>query len=167
MSTPMETNTEELREILQQVYDLPEAGSGGSAEPDLVIGFDDANWEGITGPDQFTFDQDAVVATYNKLLTGQTVNCVLNAVYWPNSGGAVRASSPQVAALAKSEPNNSARAGYMTVFFNLWCYLKNRNGFWTFLIDFVIIGDGAVGIQNAQLFATCDFTSVLYTARGI
>ena len=37
MSTPMETNTEQLREILQQVYDLPEAGSGGSAEPDLVI----------------------------------------------------------------------------------------------------------------------------------
>lgn len=37
MSTPIETNTEELQEILQTVYNLPNAG-GGSSEPDLVIG---------------------------------------------------------------------------------------------------------------------------------
>lgn len=37
MSTPIESNTEGLQEILQTVYNLPMAG-GGSAEPDLVIG---------------------------------------------------------------------------------------------------------------------------------
>lgn len=40
MSTPIETNTEQLQEVLQQVYNLPSI-SGGSSEPDLVIGL---NW---------------------------------------------------------------------------------------------------------------------------
>ena len=160
MSTPMETNTEQLREILQQVYDLPEAGSGGS-EPDLVIGFDDTNWEGLTGPDQFTFEQTAVVATYNKLLTGQTVNCVLNAVYWPHSGHPISASSPHVTAFAFSESNNSARVGYMRVYFNLWREY-NLNGYWTFIIEFSIIGDGTVRIENSSFSATSEFSSLVY-----
>ena len=42
MATPIETNTEELQEILQTVYNLPMAG-GGSSEPDLVIGLNVAN----------------------------------------------------------------------------------------------------------------------------
>lgn len=37
MSTPIETNTEQLQEVLQQVYNLP-SRSGGSTTPDLVIG---------------------------------------------------------------------------------------------------------------------------------
>ena len=36
MGTPIETNTTELQEILQTVYNLPMAG-GGTSEPDLVI----------------------------------------------------------------------------------------------------------------------------------
>ena len=40
MSTPIETNTEQLQEVLQQVYNLPNR-SGGSTTPDLVIGL---NW---------------------------------------------------------------------------------------------------------------------------
>lgn len=41
MSTPIETNTEELQEILQTVYNLPNAGgSGGSVKPDLVLSLD-------------------------------------------------------------------------------------------------------------------------------
>lgn len=42
MSTPIETNTEELREVLQQVYALPNAG-GGSDNYDLVIGLNIVN----------------------------------------------------------------------------------------------------------------------------
>ena len=37
MATPIETNTSELQEILQSVYNLPNANSGGSDTPDLVI----------------------------------------------------------------------------------------------------------------------------------
>ena len=42
MATPIETNTEELQEILNTVYNLPMAG-GGSSEPDLIIGLNVAN----------------------------------------------------------------------------------------------------------------------------
>ena len=67
MSTPIETNTEELQEILNTVYNLPMAG-GGSSEPDLVIQFDDPNWDGVkTDYSQFTFDSAEVVNTFNSL----------------------------------------------------------------------------------------------------
>ena len=36
MSTPIESNTEQLQEVLQQVYNLPNR-SGGSTTPDLVV----------------------------------------------------------------------------------------------------------------------------------
>ena len=39
MSTPIETNTEELQAVLQQVYNLPNR-SGGSTTPDLVIKYE-------------------------------------------------------------------------------------------------------------------------------
>lgn len=40
MATPIETNTQELENILQQVYDLPNRASGGTDGYDLVIGLD-------------------------------------------------------------------------------------------------------------------------------
>ena len=43
MSTPIETNTEELQEILQTVYNLPNLGGSGSSAPDLVIGLNVAD----------------------------------------------------------------------------------------------------------------------------
>ena len=160
MSTPIETNTEELQEILQTVYNLPNAG-GGSSEPDLVIGFDDTNWDGITGPDQFTFDQTAVVSTYNKLLSGETVNCVLNAIYWPNSGGYLKASSPHVTAFAVSEAGNSARVGYMRVFFSLWREVS-PNGYWVFMMEFSVLGNDTVNITDVAFRGLCAFTSSVY-----
>ena len=42
MSTPIETNTEQLQEVLQQVYNLP-SRSGGSTTPDLVLGINAEN----------------------------------------------------------------------------------------------------------------------------
>lgn len=38
MSTPIETNTEELQQAVQRVYNLPNIGGSGNAQPDLVIG---------------------------------------------------------------------------------------------------------------------------------
>lgn len=161
MSTPIETNTEELQEILNTVYNLPMAG-GGSAGPDLVIQFDDPNWDGVkTDYSQFTFDSADVVNTFNKLITPQPINCVLNARYWPHSGGAIVASSPHVTAYARPESNNSAIVGYMSVFFNLWREY-DLNGYWTMAIDFSIKGDGTAMIQNAGFFAVTEFSSIPY-----
>lgn len=83
MSTPIETNTEELQEILQTVYNLPLAG-GGSSKADLVI-TPDENFRFIkrspTNPDfnveKVLFDPNDVIATYEKLLSGNDVRVVL------------------------------------------------------------------------------------------
>lgn len=95
MSTPMETNTEELRNILQQVYGLPDAGSGGSGEPDLVIGL---NWRNpntqknaVAGDPEFRHNVDdvsiesgSVAAVVEKLQQNQPVRVLLKEVNFYN-----------------------------------------------------------------------------------
>lgn len=149
MSTPIETNTEELQEILQTVYNLPNAG-GGSSEPDLVITLTESVMDGITNhPEKISFNSEEVVNAYTKLLSGETVNCVLNADYFPDSGGKVKASSPQITAFAKSEDGNSARVGYMNVFFNLW-YYYGWTGSMLVVVGFDIHHDGTVSITGLE-----------------
>lgn len=82
MSTPIETNTEELQEILQTVYNLPMAG-GGSSEPDLVITpgedfrFSPASTSNPTfNISKISFDPSAVISTYEKLIAGKDVRVV-------------------------------------------------------------------------------------------
>lgn len=165
MSTPIETNTAELQEILQTVYNLPMAG-GGSAEPDLVIGFDDINGIGLDSPDQLTFNPAEVIATYNKLLAGETVSCVLNSKYWVDSGGPVDASSPQMVAFAKSYGAAQPQvAGMLRVYFNLVRFYT-VNGIWTFVIDFNILRDGSVENAYASFTATSHFSSTVYPGNN-
>lgn len=160
----IEDGIEELANEISQLYEQSTDG-GGSSEPDLVIGFDDSNWDGLIEPEQFTFDQTAVVNTYNKLLSGETVNCVLNAIYWPHSGHAIKASSPHVTAFAFSEANNSARLGYMRAYFNL-VREYDLYGYWTFCIEFSIMGNGTATISNAWFTATSQFSSLVYPSGG-
>ena len=90
MSTPLETNTEELQEILRQVYDLPNA-VGGQSRADLVIAgvastgtndcfeWDSGSYDGRSyGPTYITFDQEEVVAVYEKLLMDKEVRVILS-----------------------------------------------------------------------------------------
>ena len=81
----IETNTEELQEILQQVYDLPNRSSGGSSEPDLVINVRMPQGSYLT---QEYFD-DIVVTfsgsvedTYAKLSNREDVKVVVNHDYY-------------------------------------------------------------------------------------
>jgi len=76
MSTPIETNTEELQEILQQVYDLPNR-SGGSAW-DMTIrchrdNIDDFGVINITTSD-IAVDPTEVANTLSKIGNGESVN---------------------------------------------------------------------------------------------
>ena len=83
MSTPIETNTEELNEILQTVYNLPNRSSGGSAEPDMTIrtteGFDFASYPTTYdyNCNHVTVDQNEFMATYEKLMAGNDVRVTL------------------------------------------------------------------------------------------
>ena len=152
MRTPIETNTAELQEILQTVYNLPMAG-GGSAEPDLVIGLDTSDSMQISERiETVTFDSEAVINTYNKLLSGETVNCVLNANYRIDSGPAVNASSPQNTVFARSEDSNSARVGHIYVYFDLWYNYGAFNGTVLVAVEFSIHGNNTASV--AYLGAT-------------
>lgn len=82
MSSPIKTNTEELQNILQQVYNLPDRSSG-SAEPDLVItpdenfSFNDVMSGNPYNIKQILFNPTAVISTYEKLSEGKDVRVVL------------------------------------------------------------------------------------------
>lgn len=82
MSTPIETNTEELRGVLNDVYNLPNRSTGGSSEPDLVIEFIDVDPErrGMNNhPEYFSYDaNDAIIRVVEKLRAKKPVNCILN-----------------------------------------------------------------------------------------
>lgn len=84
MSTPIETNTEELQEILQTVYNLPNAG-GGSSEPDLIVTINipknDGYISNITA-DHVTFDTSKIPALIAKLESWTPVSVVIQAKYY-------------------------------------------------------------------------------------
>ena len=77
MSTPIETNTEELQEILQTVYNLPNAGGSGSAKTDLIIKTANGFAFDGTSARNISFDPNAVISTYEKLTAGNEVRVTL------------------------------------------------------------------------------------------
>lgn len=86
MSTPIETNTEDLREILQAVYELKNSAGGGSSEPDLVIGIeiphsDDVTLGGLT-ISHVTIKSGSVANTYAKLQERKEVKVFAEHEYW-------------------------------------------------------------------------------------
>ena len=110
MSTPIETNTEELQEILQTVYNLPNAG-GGSSKPDLVIGLNVADtkmWEDGTTSDardlrDMTKDDVSIIsgsisAVVEKVKQGLPVRVLLNEVhfYWSTNWNKSVAEATQI-----------------------------------------------------------------------
>ena len=100
MSTPIETNTEELQEVLDSLYGLNMAAvGGGSSEPDLVIGLNVENTkvypDGSSAPnrhlgmmtlDDVTILSGSVSATVEKIKQGLAVRVLLKDVhfYWSN-----------------------------------------------------------------------------------
>lgn len=157
MSTPIETNTEELQEILQTVYNLPMAG-GGSSEPDLVIKLDNPDWLQMTDhPELLTFNSEEVINTYNKLLSGESVNCMLNAHYRIHSGTPIHSSSPQVLAVASNQVYASGAIGHMRVYFNLW-YAYDFIGELLAHISFNVYNDGA-SVEGFTVTKSVAFTS--------
>ena len=92
MSTPIETNTEELQEVLQQVYNLPNrSGGGGSADPDLAIetdyGFDFImpNDNADYNISKISFSANEVISACQKLLAGKAIRVTLTGLINMNS----------------------------------------------------------------------------------
>ena len=87
MSTPIETNTEELQEILQTVNNLPNVGSSSGGAPDMVITIDASisNCEIDGHRECVSFDPAQMMNVYNKVRAGEPVNCVANVTYMQSS----------------------------------------------------------------------------------
>lgn len=85
MSTPIETNTEQLQEVLQQVYNLPNR-SGGSNSYDLIIPINALTMQSLTASDIGEIDYDAVAATKAKLTNGETVKVLIKGLVTMDSG---------------------------------------------------------------------------------
>ena len=99
MSMPIETNTEELQDIVNYVYNLPNIG-GKSSQPDLVIGLNVENTkvcpDDSSTPNRNFFDmteedivvlQGSVSTVADKINQGLPVKIALKVVhfYWSNS----------------------------------------------------------------------------------
>lgn len=89
MATPIETNTEDLREILQAVYDLKNSAGGGSSEPDLVIGAylnptEVPDWKPLyeMTSEDFSIVSGSVDAVVEKVKQGLPVKVLLNTLHW-------------------------------------------------------------------------------------
>ena len=79
MSTPIETNTEELQEILQTVYNLPNAGGSGKVSWDCVIESSGTYLEG--GKIKFTVVSGSLRSVFDKLTSGEKPNVILRHYY--------------------------------------------------------------------------------------
>lgn len=120
----IETNTEELREILQTVYDLPNRSSGGGNTPDLVIRFrpvdGDEYFSGNNNTAKFSYDPDAVISVYDKVVAGESVNCVLNMERTMfNDDTYAFTSSPHVFVRAYTPGNSSGVPTNLDVYFRV------------------------------------------------
>ena len=125
MSTPIETNTEELQEILQTVYNLPNAG-GGSSAPDLVItpgenfNFTKPNVNGTYNVAQISFNASEVISSYEKLMAGKDVRAVLTGYVGLNSySPRFMTTQPAMRVLAYGGASYGVDGNYLVVRFNV------------------------------------------------
>lgn len=80
MSTPIETNTEELQEILNAVNNLPNAGGGGFSIPVIdcmALGFPDINGETVN-PENDIYMQKLEIdeETFNSIISKMEIGIV-------------------------------------------------------------------------------------------
>lgn len=146
MATPIETNTEDLREILQAVYDLKNSAGGGSSAPDLVITFSNPTDEGITGhPEKFSYDLNEVFNTFNKVTAGQTVNCCLNAEYSAFAKGlSTKTCTTRMIAIAETIVDVPELVGVLTIIFPHYYNHTGDNNFCEMTLEFLLIANGQV-----------------------
>ena len=152
----IETNTQELKEVLDMVYNLPNASGGGSAKADLVItgmprtepvtedffAFYRGTANGKScGPQYVTFEQEQVVSAFEKLINGNEVRGALKlpATFFNSWDGFYAAAYPAARVAAKqSSPNRlhvrfecastalSVKGSYVTIEYIFTVNVANR-----------------------------------------
>ena len=136
MSTPIETNTEQLQEVLQQVYNLP-SRSGGSTTPDLVI-----NYEEPPGYDQegTYYDWTSIESMdfnglVEKLQNQEPVNVHIKAIGYYGTSQFIGVLTPE--AVYYSPDNNRIHVIWVASYNAAWDYGMYR-------MKIVIESDGSI-----------------------
>lgn len=161
MATPLETNTEELQKILQQVYDLPNANSSGT-EPDLVItptenfSFNDFAVNADYNVKQISFDPSKVISTYEKLASGNDIRAVFTGHLFLNSWSpAFMATQPATRALVYGSDVEDG-GNWLVIRFSVahsYFFLSSDDGEKNIEYKFLISADtGEVSLDHARVY---------------
>lgn len=84
MSTPIESNTEQLQEVLQQVYNLPNRSGGGSVTPDLVVVVDGISSDHCVydlNADDLSIESGSLENTISKIINSGHANVLVKLTY--------------------------------------------------------------------------------------
>lgn len=160
-NSDLQANNEELREILQQVYDLPNANSSG-AEPDLVItptenfNFNDVVVDANYNVKQISFDPSKVISAYEKLASGKDIRAVFTGHLILNSWSpAFMTTQPATRALVYGSDVDD-RGNCLVVRFlaaHSYFFLSSDSGEKTIEYRFLISADtGEVSLDHARMY---------------
>ena len=138
MSTPLETNTEELQEILRQVYDLPDRSSVGGGY-DLEIGMS-GMWDRQSPLDEactlsFSYDQEQVAAVCEKLVNGENPSVIVRGadVAFDSGGSYELTFQPFQVRGSAWDYQGTTRCYRLWVYFAAYNSSQNSHG--TFILD--------------------------------
>lgn len=146
MSTPIESNTEELQEILQTVYNLP-SRSGGSTTPDLVVVVDGSGHEyldDITTSD-VSIESGSLANAIEKIQSGQYASVMLKfkMVYMETTYCQV--SYPETVGVGVFNNENT----YLVVQFDARYYPRNADYIYKYVLELNL--DGVTRLERKAL----------------
>lgn len=117
MSVSIGTNTQELQEILQTVYELPNSTSGGSAEPDLVVSMQlpqgNALQPSSSSKVVLSIKSGSAEDVHAKLMNRESVNVVMEHDFWYSNTNFVGVFYPSIVTTLKNtyDPNEPDAIG--------------------------------------------------------
>lgn len=160
-NSDLQANNEELQEILQQVYDLPNANSSG-AEPDLVItptenfAFTKPSVSDNYNVKKVSFNPSEVISAYEKLAAGKDIRVVLTGAMALNSWNPPFMTTQHATRALVYGPDVDDRGNWLVVRFLAapsYFFLSSDNGELAIEYRFLISSDtGEVTLESANTY---------------
>lgn len=125
MSTPIETNTEQLQEVLQQVYNLPNRSGGGNSY-DLTINLSGNYWPGdsydVATNLTATFEESDLRNIAEKITAGENASVIVRGYITFDSGAPLNCIMHPVFIRATAQDYNGRRTCSVCIAVNVCNY---------------------------------------------